>query len=329
MKLPLILLVYLSVLRAGAQTGQTASSLELVQTIPLPGVAGRIDHFGLDVKGQRLFVAALGNDTLEVLDLKAGKRIRSVPGCSEPQGVVYVPGNNRIFVANGRAGTVSVLDATSFKRLKSLGGMEDADDVRYDARAGLVYAAYDNGALAVIRAGTAERLADIQLDAHPEAFELEKHGGRVFINVPNAREIEVADRQRGKVIAKWPMLELRANFPMALDDPDHRLFVGCRQPARLVVLDTATGKRLTDLPLSGDCDDLFYDATRRKIYASCGEGFVDVFSQAGANHYQRMARVPTARGARTSLYSPELNEYFVAVPRRWDQKAEVRIYKTL
>lgn len=320
-------MICLSVLQCDAQTGLTASPLKFVQSISLPGVEGRIDHFDIDLKGQRLFVSALGNDTLEAIDLKTGKLIQSIDGCSEPQGVVYVPDLNRIFVANGGAGTVNVLDGTSFKLLKRLGGMSDADDARYDARAGLVYVAYGDGALAVIRAATAEKIASIKLDAHPEAFELEPNGNRIFINVPDAREIEVADRRQQAVVAKWPTERFRGNFPMALDEKDRRLFVGCRRPARLVVFDIAAGRQLTDLPLSGDCDDLFYDAARRRIYASCGEGFVEVISQQSADSYAEREKVPTASGARTSLFIPERNLLYVAVPHRGDQPAEILVYK--
>lgn len=323
-----ILLLCLSVLCAGAQTEPTASPLKLIQTIPLPGVDGRIDHFDLDVKGRRLFVAALSNDTLEAIDLKAGKLIQSIGRCSEPQGVVFVPNLNRIFVANGGAGTVNVLDGASFKLLKTLGDLPDADDARYDSRAGLVYVAYGDGGLAVIRAATAEKVGEIKTGGHPEAFELEPNGNRVYINVPDAREIEVADRKTQKVIAKWPMKNFQGNFPMTLDEKDQRLFVGCRSPARLLVLDTATSKQMADLPLSGDCDDLFYDLARRRIYASCGEGFVDVFSQQDADRYERIDHMATARGARTSYYAPEWNELFLAVPQRWGQTAEVRAFKT-
>lgn len=323
MKFFAIFLIALQILVAQAQSG-----LRLIRTIPLPDVAGRIDHMAVDTKGHRLFVAALGNDTVAVVDYEMGKLMQTISGCSEPQGVVYVPSQNQLFVANGGAGTVNVLDGGSFKLLKTLGGMDDADDARYDAQAGLVYIAYGDGALAVIRAATIERVSKIKADAHPEAFELEPNGNRVYINVPDAREIEVADRQTQKVIAKWPMEKFRGNFPMALDEKDHRLFVGCRSPARLLVFDAGSGKQVAELPLSDDNDDLFYDATRHRIYASCGEGFVDVFSQQNADHYERIDHAPTARGARTSCYVPELNELFLAVPRRWGQTAEIRVFKT-
>lgn len=307
---------------------EAQSNIRLIRTIPLTDVAGRIDHMAVDTHGHRLFVAALGNDTVEVVDYETGKLAQTIRGCSEPQGVVYVPGENQIFVANGGSGKVSVLDGTSFKLLKSLGGMDDADDARYDAQAGLVYIAYGDGALAVIRAATMEKVGEIKTDAHPEAFELEPNGNRIYINIPDADEIEVADRQTQKVIAKWPMKNFGGNFPMALDEKSYRLFVGCRSPARLLVFGTDSGKRVADLPLSDDNDDLFYDAMRRRIYASCGEGFVDVFAQQGANRYERIDRISTARGARTSYYVPELNELFLAVPRRWGQTAEIRVFKT-
>jgi len=313
-------------LSVGAQA-QTAPPLKLEKTIPLEHVTGRIDHMDLDVTGQRLFVSALGNNTLEVLDLKVGKQVRSISGCSEPQGVVYVRNRNQLFVANGGSGKVDVFDSRSFKLLKSFGDMPDADDARYDSQAGMVYIAYGKGALAVIRTGTLEKVGEIKTAAHPEAFAVEPDGNRIFINEPDAREVEMAARRQQKVITRWPMRNFGGNFPMALDEKDHRLFVGCRRHARLIVFNATKGEPVANLALSGDNDDMYYDAARHRIYASCGEGFVDVFAQQDANHYQRIAHIPTASGARTSYYSPELNEFFLAVPRRWNQKAEIRVFK--
>lgn len=304
-----------------------AAVLEFVQSLPMPDVSGRIDHLALNESEQLLYVAALGNDSVEVLDLAAAKHVRSLRCGSEPQGILYLPKENRIFVANGGSADVSVLDGSSFRVLETLGGMGDADNVRYDPKAGLVYVGYGSGALAAIRASSAEKVGTIELDGHPESFQLEPTGDRIFINVPEAREIEVADRTQRKVIANWSLTDCRGNFPMALDEGDHRLLVGCRRPPLLVVLDTESGRRVADLPLSGDCDDLFLDHRRRRIYAACGEGFIDVFQQTDADHYERVAHVPTARGARTALYSPARDRLFLAVPHQGSSEAEVRIFR--
>jgi DNA-binding beta-propeller fold protein YncE len=309
------------------EAGKQSGTLKLIQTIPLPGVTGRFDHFAVDAKGHRLFVAALGNNTLEILDTAAGQRLKSIAGLHKPTGVLYLARSNQIAVANGDNGTFKLYDGSSYELLKSLDGLDDADNVRFDAKAGTIYLGYGSGALAVLDAATMNLTGSIKLPAHPESLQLETQGPRIFVNVPDARQIAVIDRQKQSIIATWPMREFQANFPMALDEANHRLFVGCRKPARLVVLDTRTGKPVTDIAISGDTDDLFYDAARKRLYLSCGEGFLDVIAQRDADHYERIEQVATASGARTSFYSPALDRLWLAVPQRGRQSAEIRTYQ--
>jgi hypothetical protein len=301
--------------------------LRLVQTIPLPGVKGRFDHFAVDAKSQRVFIAALGNDTLEVLDVAAGKRLKSIAGLRKPTGVLYLRDVNQIGVANGDAGTFKVFDGDSFAAFKSVGSLDDADNVRFDTARKLIYVGYGEGALAVIHSATMEQAGRIKLAAHPESFQLETRGSRIYVNVPDARHIAVVDRGKQNVVATWPMEKYQANFPMALDEANRRLFVGCRKPARLVAFDTEAGKRVADAGISGDTDDLFYDAKRQRLYLSCGEGFLDVIQCGAGDRYERIARQATRGGARTCFYSPELERLFLAVPQRGGQDAEIRIYQ--
>lgn len=302
-----------------------AEPLNLVQTIPLPGVRGRFDHFSIDAKGKRLFVAALGNNTVEVIDLADGKRIHSISGMSKPQGVLFLANHNELFVADGDDGTVKVLDATDFQVKHKVTEMPDADNVRLDPHTGEVWAGYGDGALARILVGSHK--GTIKLAGHPESFQIEKHGRRVFVNVPDAKQIAVVDTRKDSVVTTWPMQNFQANFPMALDEPNHRLFVGCRRPARLIIFDTEAGKPVADLAISGDTDDLFYDDKRKRIYIACGEGFIDVVEQSSADNYQRVAKIPTAAGARTCFFSPDQDRLYLAVPNRGNQKAEIRIYQ--
>jgi hypothetical protein len=304
------------------------ATLKLTQTIPLPGVLGRFDHFAIDVKGRRLFVAALGNDTLEVIDLAAGKRIQSVAGMSKPTGLLYLPEPNQIFVANGDDGTLKILDGAEFKVVKTLTALDDADNLRFDPKTKLAYLGYADGALGIIDTTAASASAKVPLPKHPESFQLEKGGNRIFVNVPDAKQVALIDRGKRSVIETWPMEKFQANFPMALDEPNRRLFIGCRKPARLVVLDTATGKAVADMAISGDIDDLFYDANLKRLYLSCGQGFIDVIDQRSADTYQLRERVPTRTGARTSFFSAVLNEFYLAVPARGDQPAELRVFRT-
>src|SRR5262245_21840149 len=248
---------------AAASRGVESAPIKPAQTIALAGVKGRFDHFAVDAKGQRLFVAALGNNSLEVLDLGAGKRIKSIAGLRKPTGVVFLSDVNQIGVANGGDGTFKLFDGTSFELLNNLTGLDDADNVRRDAKTKLIYIGYGDGALAILDRTGRKKLGNIKLPAHPESFQLEANGPRIFVNVPEAKQVAVIEREKQTVIATWPMTEFKANFPMALDEMNHRLFVGCRQPARLVVLDTATGKAIANMEISGDTDDLFYDTSRK------------------------------------------------------------------
>lgn len=313
-------------LAIATEAGESAP-LKLVQTITLPNVEGRIDHMAVDLKGQRLFVAALGNNTVEILDLREGKRIRSITGLHEPQGVGFVPELNKLFVANGKSGACDIFDGASLKLVKSLKFSGDADNVQYDAAARRVYVGYGGGALGVIDAATGDHLGDIKLDGHPESFQLEKSGRRIFVNIPTSQKVAVVDREKRAVIAAWPVAEARANFPMALDEEHHRLFVGARKPAKLVVFDTESGRPVANLNIPGDADDIFYDAARKRVYISGGEGVIGVVQQEDADHYKAVTRIPTAVGARTALFVPELNRLYLAVPHRGKQMAEIRVYE--
>jgi DNA-binding beta-propeller fold protein YncE len=306
--------------------GAEPVSLKLAKTIPLPGVKGRFDHFAADVTGHRLFVAALGNDTLEVLDVSAGNRLHSITGLHKPTGVVYYDATNEIGVANGDDGTFKIFNGTSYAAARKLGSLDDADNVRFEGKSGLTFVGYGSGALAIVDAGNMKLRSSIPLAAHPESFQLENSGSLIFVNVPDAKQIAVVDREKHTVIATWPMRTYQANFPMALDEANHRLFVGCRQPARLVVFDTYTGKPAADLAISGDTDDLFYDAKRKRLYVSCGEGFVDVIEQRDADTYRLTEQIPTRAGART-FFSADLDGFYLAVPQRGKQEAEVRVFQ--
>jgi DNA-binding beta-propeller fold protein YncE len=316
---------WLTLLAIGLSAGEPPA-FKLIKTVPLPGVTGRFDHFALDLKGHRLFVAALGNNSLEAIDLIAGQRIQSIPGLGKPTGILFLPDLHRLFLACGDDGNVRVFDGDHLRLLKTISGLDDADNMRFDAKAGLIYVGYGSGALGVIDPVKATTVGTIELAGHPESFQLEKNGGRIFVNVPDAQHIAVVDTGRNVVETTWPMTDFKANFPMALDEAGHRLFIGCRDPARLVVFDTAAGRRVADTAISGDIDDLFFDAARGCLYASCGEGFVDIIVPKGMDLFERAEGIATSPGARTAYFSPELNEFYLAVPDRGSQKAEIRIF---
>jgi DNA-binding beta-propeller fold protein YncE len=299
--------------------------LDLVATIALPNVSGRIDHLAADIRGHRLFVAALGNNTVEVLDIEHHRREKSLPGLGEPQGLVYLPTPNRVYVANGGADRVDILDGGSLATLKRIERLADADNVRYDPTAGVVLVGYGGGALRILKADTGESVGDVPLSGHPESFELEQNGSRIFVNVPTARHIAVVDRARRRVTATWGV-EARANFPMALDEVGRRLFVGARSPAVMLVYDIDSGEVVAKLPIGGDTDDIFVDRARKRIYVVCGEGRVDVFRQETPDRYMHEGSVKTAPRARTGLFVAEDRKLYVAAPAVDTSAARVLVY---
>lgn len=312
---------------AAATSNAQSAPLKLKQTIQLPGVEGRIDHFASDPSGQRLFVCALGNNSLEVIDLRKGERVHSITGLGAPQGVGYAPELNRLFVANDKGGICKIYDGKSFQAVGELRFEDDADNVRYDETSQKLYVGFGSGGIAVVNASDGKQVGSIKLSAHPEAFELEKKGSRIFVNVPNSRHIAVVDRDKGEVVARWKTDLAFANFPMALDEANHRLFVGCRNPSRLVVLNTDSGDVVAKIDISGDCDDLFYDRKRQRVYAICGAGKIDIINQIDPNTYKVSTTIGTADGARTGFFVSERDVLFVAVPHRGSQQAEIRCYQ--
>jgi DNA-binding beta-propeller fold protein YncE len=305
-----------------------STALQLKQTIPLPGVEGRIDHFDVDIGGQRLFVCALGNNTVEVVDLNKGERVHTISGLGAPQGVAFIQELNRLFVANDKGGVCNIYDANSFQLIGKVDFADDADNVRYDSASRRIYVGFGSGGIGIINAADRKHIGSIKLAAHPEAFELEKQAHRIFANVPTARHVAVIDRDKGEVIATWKTDGAFGNFPMALDEAHHRLFVGCRIPSKLIVLDTEFGKTVTSVEISGDPDDVFYDRKRHRVYVICGVGKIDILDQTDANTYKALTKINTADGARSGLFVPESEALFIAVPHRGSQRAEIRRYQT-
>jgi len=320
MRLFIVLLLF-----AGPVSGQANPPLRLEKTIELPDVQGRIDHMSVDVAGGRLFVSALGNNTVEVIDIKAGTRIKTIGGLQEPQGVLYVPSSDRLYVANSKDGSVRIFDGTSYAALKTLDYGDDADNLRYDSDHKRVYVGYGSGALAEINED-GNKVDETKLDAHPESFQLEKDSPRIYVNLPKSRKIAIVDRDKRTILATWPLGMMLANYPMALDQADQRLFVITRYPARLLVFDTSTGKTVQRLSAVGDSDDMFYDKASKRIYAIGGEGAISVFAQLDRDHYTESARIITVKGARTGFFSPELDRLFLAVRRQGTQPAAIRVF---
>jgi len=306
--------------------GQGATVLRLEKEIPMPGVEGRIDHFSVDVSGQRLFVAALGNGSVEVLDVRPGKRSAEIQGLKEPQGVFYDPNTGQLYVASGGDGKLHIYNGKSLKEQATLEFGNDADNVRRDPQTGDIWVGYGDGGIGIVK-GVGQKVGSIGLGAHPESFQFSENGDRAYVNVPNKFGVIVIDRQKRAVASRWGLGASLANYPIAIDDTSRRLFVGCRLPARLVVLDVTSGRIVAELGTVGDADDVFYDKGRRLVYVIGGEGAAEIFRQRDPDHYERIDRVSTASGARTGLFVPSLDRLFVGVPHRGSQAARVLVYK--
>jgi DNA-binding beta-propeller fold protein YncE len=299
--------------------------LRLEKEILLPGVEGRIDHFGADDAGERLFIAAIGNGSVEIVDVQKGQRTGEIKGLKEPQGTFYDTKTDRLYVATGGDGKLQVYDGTTLRLQQTAEFGDDADNVRYDRRSDDVWVGYGNGGLGIVNS-TGQKVGAIELGTHPESFQFEQSGDRVFANVPKQFGVSVIDREKRTVVNKWRLGGALANYPMALDEPSKRLFLGCRLPARLVILDTSSGRIVSTQPTVGDADDVFYDASRRFVYVIGGEGAVEVFLQHDLDQYESVGREVTAPGARTGLFTPSSSRLYVAAPHRGSQVAKILVY---
>ena len=328
----LCLMVAFSTFSSSSQDQPSTAEKEpllLVQEIPLPNVSGRIDHFTFDAKRKRVIGAALGNNSVEIVDTFSGRDIHSIAGAAAPQGVAFAGELNRLFVANGADGRLRIYDGDSFNLLNTVEIGEDADNVRYDPREKRVYAAYggdEEGGIAVIDAATGKRLEDVaKFDAHPEAFQVASSRPVIYANIATKAKIAVIDRATHR-ITDWPLKTGKSNYPMALDEADHRLFVVTRKPAQLLALDSDSGTLVANVPCVNDADDLYYDAVRKRIYVPGGEGFISVIQQTDVDHYQSVAKIRTTVGARTGLWYEKRDRFYLAVPASSKQAAALWVY---
>src|SRR6202163_3476730 len=311
---------------APAATHETAP-LQLIQKIPVPGVAGRIDHFTAYPKRRLLIFAALGNNSLEIVNTFEAKVVHSIKGLNEPQGVLYVPEFDKIFVANAGSGIVNVYDGKTYALRKSisLGEESDTDNLRWDEASKRVFVGIVGG-IAMIDAATEAHVGkDLKgSGGHSESFQLEKKGSRVFVNVPDDDSVvNVIDRKTGE-LTKWGLNGVKANYPMALDEDNHRLFVVTLRPPFVIVLDTDTGKEIARVPVGGSSDDVYFDAERKRIYSLGAEGFISVIQQNDPDHYALSANIPTTIGVRTGIFFG--TSLYVGVPAAGLEPAQVWNY---
>ena len=324
----------LFLLLAAAMPHQARAQLKLLQHIPVPGdIGGHFDHFAVDLKHGRLFATPEAGKCLEVFDIRTGKHLRTVSGIDEPHAVFYREDLDRIYVTDGVDGSLRIIDGGTYKILKTVKLRPDADSAAYDPSTRYLY--IDNGGkdakqsytmISVIATDTGDLVAEIRVDSNQlEAIALESASSRMYVNSRGTNEIKVIDRNERRIIATWPITLGKVNVPMALDEANHRLFVGCRD-GKMVVLDTTSGKELQALPITKGTDDMVFDPMKKRIYIT-NDGAVDVYEQIDADHYKLLGTTPTGPVAKTARLVPELNRYFVAAPKHDDKKAEILVFK--
>jgi DNA-binding beta-propeller fold protein YncE len=327
----------ISVLLGARSGGQSQEAMRLRQTISIPNVKGRLDHLDLDITGQRLFVSALENGTVEAVSLRTGQWIRGIPGFRKPQGISYVASINKLFVASGDDGMVRVFRGDTFELLNTIQLEMGPNRVAYDANAKILYVGYggkdagkDYGEVAVIDANRDEKIRDIRVDAHPAELLLDKAGRTLFVLIPAKNEIQIADTKTGQVVSTWPVTSQRPG-DAALDELNHRLFIGTQTPPEMIAMDSKTGKEVAALPTVDGMDGVYFDARRQRIYVSGGRGFdvgsVYVYQQRDADHYTEIAKLPSRPGAGTSFWSPELDRYYVAAPAHEAESTAILVYE--
>jgi DNA-binding beta-propeller fold protein YncE len=331
--LTVLSLTVLSGADAGPQEKTDPASqppLRRVQTIALKGPRGGLDHLALDVRRGRLFVANTVNGSLDIVDLKVGELLKQVSGQGGIRGIDYDSGSDRIFVGNGVGGICNVLDGQSYELLKSIPLGEDADNVRYNSRTNRIYVVHADKELSVIDGKDYSVRNPIALPKSLGAFKLESSRPRLYANAKNDGVI-VIDTDKDEVTGRFSVAPASVNAAIAVDEPNHRLFIGCRRDPSLVVMDCDTGKVVARTPLPGDVDDLSFDPRTKRIYASCGEGAIAVIRQIDSDHYESLGKLTTAKRARTSIFNPETGRLYVAVPRIPDspeqENPEVWVYE--
>jgi DNA-binding beta-propeller fold protein YncE len=309
-------------------TAADGSSLEPVRTIVLKGRAGKLDHLALDGKRERLFLANTANGTLDVVDLKTSKLLKQVVGQTGIQGVAYAADLDKVFVGLGSGGLCNVFDGNRYAPLKTIKFADDADNVRYDATRKLVFVAHAEKALGMVDAQTYGVKTDFKLPGSVEGFQIAPGAPRLYLVIPSPSQVAVIDIDKAEIVANYPLKLAAEGHPLVIDAANKRVFIGCRQAPKVVVMDSETGKEITSIDIPADIDDLHYDARRKQLYASCGEGFLAVIKQTDADNYAVVEKIPTVKGAKTSLFDPDTGMLYLAVPRQPGKPGpEVQVYK--
>lgn len=303
-----------------------AAPLALLRTVPVPQITGGVNHLAADAKRSRFFITAPGEKKLVVVDLKAGKVLRTLTGPASA--ACFVPPFDQLCVSGG--GAVTFYDGDSLATVGKVDLESGLDELRYQAKEKRLYVGMmdaDKAGIAVIDMPTHKLVAKLKLPAKPQGFVVEEEGDSIYANTPGAKQVTVLDQKRGAVVAGWKLPEAQSNYPLALDEKNHRLFVGCRRPARMLVLDTGSGKTVAAIGTGRDADDMSFDPAGKRIYLACGDGVITTIEQLDADHYRKLPDTLTPKGARNSLFVPEFKTFYLAVPRRAGEATQLRAYR--
>ncbi len=285
-----------------------------------PGYSGDFDHFGYDLKSNRLWLAAEDHGTLELFNLRTGQHERTITGVQTPHAIIYLPKANRLIVTDSGKGMTKVFDATTYKVMSRITLEPGADSAEYDPSSGHLYIVtggkdvdMKDCFLNEVDPLTGHVFNKLRFDSdHTEAVKAEQHGNRLFVNVADHNEVDVVDKKTFKVIARWPLSGAQTNLSMALDEADHRLFVGTRNPSKLMVLNTDTGATVASLDAPATSDGMFWDSARKRVYLPGGDGYLGVFQQVTPDLYAARPRIPSAVGAKSGIVVPQLNRLYLA-----------------
>jgi DNA-binding beta-propeller fold protein YncE len=333
MKTKIALAVFAGLSSCYAQP-QTTSPLTLQRTITLPPGTGKFDHFAVDLRANRLFIAATGNHTIEIVDLNTDKVTQTIAGLGKPHGLVWIPETKRLYASDGAQGDLKIFEGSPLRLIGSIKLSDDADDMVYDGKTSLLYVGHGGSdaanpaKVAVIDTRNETLLKDLPMATHPEGLEIDNAQHRIFVNVADRAEVAVIDGATHALSGSWKITRAQDNVPLAFDEQHDLLFVACRTPGRLVVLDGQSGKEIADLPADNGADDLFYDAELHRIYLIAGSGAVDTYAIDATKTVRPLGVTHTSPGAKTGLLVPSQHALYVGVVATGSKEAEIRVYAT-
>lgn len=323
----------ISALTLGGRAQAPEQPLNLSKTIPLPGVSGKFDHFAVDLAGNRLFAAATGNHSVEVIDLKTNRVEQSIRGLGKPHGLAWDAATGSLYVSDGSLAELRVYKGSPLTLAGTIKMSNDADDMVYDDAHHLLYVGHGGGSaaiparVAVIDTASFSLVANVAVANHPEGLDLDAHGRRAFANIADSSEVAVIDAVSNKVTAQWKLTGAADNVPLAYDAGRQRLYLACRTPATLIALDAVSGAEIARVKTGDGADDLFYDAALGRVYVISGAGEVDAF-QVDGTRMESIGVTRTMTGAKTALFVPSERALYVGIPGAGERPAEIRVYAT-